>query len=409
MSGSKRDQRAGVNVLKRATGTSDAPTLKDFAAAGYGTLDLPDSVSSETIPLSQIRPDPTQPRRTVPSSVRLAAKWNSESDAASLHRLFQEWFDAASAECGEALVFSFDDLGSSQPTRQDELEHDLMPQNAGYITEALVEIVALAMDIYVNGLIYPISIAGIGDNYQIEDGEGRWFAYQYMLLALKDKKWERIPSIIQQQSSVWRQGSGNNVRRGLDTIAKARQYAKLMMAAYQERDGITFSPLDTFEHEREYYAQVLDSRYESAPYGMRPRILRTMGLKGPAELTRCRQLLGLPNAVWTLGDDMRVSQALLLECVGLPEEVALEKIRSFHDGTIQTPKSNKSGAGGKQPESDHPPYIFAPADRKRFAQLAKITETHIRELSREARSQMLEELKLARERIDLLESMIAAD
>lgn len=277
------------------------------------------------ISIFDIIPDPIQPRRAVPSNVR--KQWND--NPFMIGDLFSAWLKAVVEERkGE---FPLDDYLLVKEGNHDRSEE------AGPIETSFMAIIDLALSIRREGLINPVTVAMKGpQRYQLETGERRWLAY-HLLHAYFDgsssdipneqNKWGKIPAIEVTQIDVWRQATENTVRANLNAIGKARQFAILMMALHAEQ-GKTFQPFDPkARSDRAYYAQV--TKFENIPYGKRDTLLSAMGVKSPAEFTRCRQLLSLPDEVWIAGDDYNLSQDRLLELADMPAERAIAFVREL--------------------------------------------------------------------------------
>lgn len=306
-------------------------------AAGYGRDEFDamlaqieeEKIVAQAVNIFKIFPDVSQPRRAVPSFLRTL----------DMPRLFESWLDAVHQERGEDYAFPLAELlmdGTDYVVNND----DFHAAPSGPVESAFLQIVTLAASIRRDGLANPITVVETGDRYRLETGERRWLAYHLLFWFLQDEKWSKIPARSVPQLNVWRQAAENAARANLNAIGKARQYAVLMMALYTEQ-GKQFQSLTTFPHERHYYAQAL--AFSAAPYGKRDLLLSAMGLQSPAELTRCRQLLGLPDRVWTMADDCDIQQSVLLQCVQLPEAKAIAKLErivsSWNDSKY--PKSKK--------------------------------------------------------------------
>lgn len=277
------------------------------------------------VEIDGIRPTPFQPRRVIPSDYRDSIV----PDA------IPAWYDDLKAECGD-LIDSL--MGGEEP----ELRRE------DYSPEALVllDLVSLAASIYFEGLVNPITVYKDDDWYVIETGERRWVAYHWLVnwftdherpLEDDERDFRYIPVREVEQVDIWRQASENTARQNLNAIAKARQFAILIMSMYEKQP---FQPFEAFGHERRYYAQA--AYLDSVPYGRRDQLLAAMGFQSPAELTRCRQLLTLPDSVWEIADDRSVPQTVLMTCLKKSEADAI-KIVSTWNGFSQ-----KSETHGKK-------------------------------------------------------------
>ena len=186
---------------------------------------------------------------------------------------------------------------------------------------AFAELLALAANIRHDGLQHPITVARAGTSrpqearaeqsgFLLESGERRWLAFHLLHLYDGDgERWARIPANIQPERDVWRQASENSARDDLNAIARARQYALLLMDLWRE-SGHEFRPLADFAHEQAFYAQARDLRL---PYGSSARLLNAMGRQHRNAFLRCRQLLALPQPLWERGDEENWSEDQLLQ------------------------------------------------------------------------------------------------
>ncbi len=239
--------------------------------------------------IEEIHPDRQQPRRSLPRHLRA----DFGNRARPLGELLKRWGRAAAPNL---------DMRAALKLSGDEL--------ALVAAEALfAELLQLAASIRRDGLQHPITVSRGEGGYQLESGERRWLAF-HLLRQYDDEseRWVRIPANIQPERDVWRQASENSARDDLNAIARARQYALLLMDLWRER-GREFRPLSDFAHEQDFYAQV---REERPPYGSGARLLNAMGRQHRNAFTRCRQLLGLSQSLWERGDDENWSEDRLL-------------------------------------------------------------------------------------------------
>jgi hypothetical protein len=157
----------------------------------------------------------------------------------------------------------------------------------------------------------------------LETGERRWFAFQ-MLYNLFGDEFREIPARVMNERSVWRQASENNQRDDLNAIAKARQYALLVMDVLQS-EGSKIEPMENFSSERAFYAQVKEAR---VPRGSGDKIQNAMGFSSRMSVMRHRDLLGLPDELWMLADDHNCPESVLRQLLEMP---ANEWIASFEE------------------------------------------------------------------------------
>ena len=244
------------------------------------------------VPIFEIYPDPGQPRRAVPSEIR--AHWNGQPEGVpGMMDAWMSWrlkgvSQDEYREASRRLVLGQSGLDYDEPMRPHPVE-------AGYL-----KIVEVAAGIYRDGLINPITVAQAGQQYRLETGERRWLAYHLLYLLFEEDRWARIPARLVERPNVWRQALENNARDNLNAIARARQLAILIMDLLGSEQ---FEPLDAFENEREYYAQVADGEVYRIPRGQTERLLQAMGLKDNSQVRQYRRLLRLPDDVWRVADD----------------------------------------------------------------------------------------------------------
>lgn len=319
----------GNNEVESPFG-ADAST-SDFADAGYGSSIGHDDPfaklgrNREKIHLTQIDaiiPNATQPRRAIPSSVR--QYWSGSSDADSMANFFQRWLEEINLERREADIkesFPLDAYLAGEETsrtaniqNEDELEQ-ISNSRTGAKESALMPVVDLATSIKRDGLINPISIAQNGRLWEIETGERRWLAYQLLNWRITGNDWQKIPARQVDGISIWRQSTENNTRADLNAIAKARQFALLLMNVRTEKEGDEFQVHTAFGHEQDYYAQVADGRAFPVPYGMGGKLINAMGISDVGQLRHLRRLLRLPQIVWTVADDLNWSESSIQKTI----------------------------------------------------------------------------------------------
>ena len=254
--------------------------------------------------IHDVQPDPQQPRRSLPRALR--QQWDSQ--VATLPDLLMHWRETVAADLNLHAALALSD-----------------EERAETIAEpAFRELLALAASIRRDGLQHPITVARAAatpaqraaraeaPGFLLESGERRWLAFHF--LSLYDpagERWARIPANIQPERDVWRQASENSARDDLNAIARARQYALLLMDLWREREkDAPFQPIHAFPHEQEFYAQALALRI---PYGAGARLLNAMGRQHRNAFLRCRQLLALPRALWERGDEENWREDQLLQ------------------------------------------------------------------------------------------------
>lgn len=235
------------------------------------------------IPVTQIVPDPRQPRRAVPSVVRQIVP-----DTRYGVTLLEAWSD----QLGSRLSTLTKDILEGRWEAPDDYE----PRP---IEVSWLSLLDLAASIRRDGLTNPITVVQDGERYRLETGERRWLAY-CLLDAFFEGEYATIPARVVDDFDVWRQASENNARSDLNAIGRARQFAILLMDLLGAEQ---FAPFEAFALEQDFYAQVSGGEVWRIPRGEAPRLVAAMGLKNTQQLRQYRGLLRLPPDVWVVADD----------------------------------------------------------------------------------------------------------
>lgn len=316
-----------------------AMTLEEFSAHGFGdlasALDATESQYMRAAPVSifEILPSPTQPRRAMPGPVR--AHWNG--DSGSVAALFGVWEDAVRAERDDPAFEITAFFLADEDTPETEME-------PGPVEAALRGIIDIALSVRANGLTNPITVARVGSNYRIETGERRWLAYHLLHALDGEGGWGTIPARTVDEVDVWRQAAENGARDDLNAIGKARQIAVLLMDQHRQHNDMHFQPYEHFQHDRDYYAQILGTKAERALRGTQDDILAVVGLKHGRQVSQYRALLKLPAEAWNLADDHNLTEYALrgvLTDVGEDDPAGLEQ--SVHALVFGTPPPSRNG------------------------------------------------------------------
>lgn len=323
--------RPDRNQLKQTFGTTEPPlTVQEVDAMMYGDILAVDALRMEATPtdIFSIRADLIQPRRAIASEFRRL--WDGSAD--SVATLFSQWYQAAKRERqlaaapnremteSEKKKYAQFDLFAYLESSDDSTDSEMVP---GPLEAGFLQIVNLASSIRRDGLINPITIAPSGgEQYRVETGERRWLAY-HLLHALytgrdgrpdEREQWRRIPARIVQEASVWRMANENNQRANLNAISKARQLALLLFDIHQAR-GRAFRSyaemVDAAACDRAFYAQIADGEQFRIPRGEVDKVLNAMGFGSSSQLREYRDLLRLPDEVWTWADDLNWTQGRL--------------------------------------------------------------------------------------------------
>lgn len=294
-------------------------TLSTLASEGYRSqVEVFPELSRQrikvlSIPIEQISPSVTQPRRVIPTQIR--QYWDGKSSSESIGYMYKKWLYEIMIEKG-GIYLDLDAYLQGQVTDRAPLNieeasnEQAEGMRLGPLTSSFMQIVDLASSIKRDGLTNPITLASNGIGYVVETGERRWWAYHLLYWHFQSDEWQKIPARIVDKVSLWRQASENNARSSLNAIAKARQLALLLMALYEE-EGVTFQPLHRLDHEQNFYAQVADGDQWRIPRGKGEAILNAMGLENPVQLRQYRRLLRLPRLVWMLADDLNWTENLI--------------------------------------------------------------------------------------------------
>lgn len=289
-------------VFPNGAEPSPAPeTISD----GLGTSLVPgiplDSSRIKNIDIFSILPDPTQPRRAIPSIVR--AEW--DGNPSMMQRVFRDWVALSENERGGHPLFVERRLSGEDIEDADGVI-------SGPITEALLAVVGLAVSIINEGLTNPITVYKTVHGHTIVTGERRWLAFHLLYFySTGDTKWSSIPARVMGKLDRFAQATENAQRANLNAIGRVRQFALLLMALYEEQ-GAQFEPLGVFGHERQFYAQVADAKEWRVPHGQGARLLNACGVTDRSMLSDYRRMLMVADDVWTVADDENWSEEKLL-------------------------------------------------------------------------------------------------
>lgn len=358
---SRKKQLSDIDPFGAAEKTSpNAATLPEIDQALFGKIAEVDAGRQviKALPIHEIYPDPTQPRRAMPSLVR--RYWQGID---SMPDLFSRWLELVSQERGSPFELSAYFEADADVER---------PAQPGPFEETLLKVVDLALSIKRDGLTNPITVQRVGRQYRIETGERRWLAYHLLSIYFRDEQWHKIPARQVNEFSVWRQASENNARDDLNAIGKARQFALLLMDLYQQAEHEQarledrepkqlFKPMKS---DRAYYAQIADAKRYRVPTGRSDLLVNAMGLRHRSQLTHYRAFLSLPDPVWQMGDDYNLTDETLYELSRMEPEAAIEaaqKIVVGHNNLAQKP------APPENPLSQYPP-----GTKRHFASLAQV-------------------------------------
>lgn len=385
----RKNLLAGVDPFGSGKGEAEQPkerptlSMTDADAALFGDLSKLEvgRQSVRPIPIIEIYPDVKQARRAVPSLVR--DRWNGEPRTVT--EMFNHWLDLIDIEREHAQAAKFnlsDYLWAEALEKRARSEEDVEAEGyrPGPIEAAFLKVVELAVSIRRDGLTNPVTVEQVGARrFHLETGERRWLAYHMLFNFFntgtgkpdEHTKWEKIPAIVVSQLSVWRQASENTARADLNAIGRARQFSILLMDLLQ-REGENFKTYEDLVRpgvsDRAYYAQVLEHR---VPSGKGEMLSNAIGAGHRSAFTRCRMLLGLPDPVWEVGDNMDVSEDELLRWARLPAAQALEQARLFSEKIVAS--RNNLPTNPPQPtdpkKAEKPPALLSDPALKRGKRL----------------------------------------
>jgi len=275
-----------------ASESNGTRSVHDADANLFGAADA-GRMSVRPVIIFDIYPDPTQPRRAMPSVVR--QQWDGQPN--SLAELFTAWIRLVEEERGSTFdleAYLTDGAGAVEEVALAEDEPKIGPFEAG-----LLPIVQLAGSILRDGLVNPITVVQKGTRYLLETGERRWLAFHLLYAYTQDPQWSKISAHFVPDFDRFRQVAENTIRQDLNAIARARQYALLLMAMNTDYEPIPYVT------DQAFYAQVLDL---NVPYGERDKLLSVLGVTSGSALDRYKQLLRLDTDLWIRGDDENLSE-----------------------------------------------------------------------------------------------------
>ena len=262
----------------------------------------PSSVRLKALPIERIRPDAAQARRVMPADLR--TDWLRSPER--IPELLEQWLGRANveAEQRERPAIDVPDMLKRDPENMEAISEDTQLPDAGPIETSFRAMLHLATSIHHHGLTNAITVVSQdGGTYLLETGERRLLAFNLLhsLPDFVDGDWSKIPARVVEHKDIWRQAAENGARQDLNAISMARQLGLLLMDIYADKYAFAkFSDMPGVE----WYAQVYDSKKFPVPYGRGSELAAAMGLKSSAQIRQYRQLLGLPQQVWELADEL---------------------------------------------------------------------------------------------------------
>lgn len=254
----------------------------------------------EVIAIDTIYPDPSQPRRAIPSVVRRI--W--DGTPAGVISALKHWQNIVEKEGDHAYrLREYIDQAAEGGDRDEGSIRKIGPLESSWLL-----LLNLAASIRRDGLTNPITVYKENGIFRLETGERRWLAHYLLSTIYPEDDYNRIKARRVDEPDVWRQATENNARSELNAISKARQFALLLMDLYGSDE---FRPVTSFDHEKDFYAQVADGQKYRVPRGRGEQISSAMGLVGNEQIRRYRALLRLPHEAWESADDQNLSEYTL--------------------------------------------------------------------------------------------------
>ncbi len=248
-------------------------------------------IRAKPIDIFKIQPNPMQPRRVVPSQFR----------GGPLMSQIEAWLADVESATGRAFPL--------EALIKGEVELRALEDGGDFRAAAaelpLLRLADLAASIRQDGLTNPITVAGSGENFLIETGERRWAAYHLLHAYIGSDAYSAIPARRVAELNFWRQASENSARDNLNAIARARQIALLLMDMH---GWDNFAPIDSFDHEQDFYAQAADSSKWRVPYGRAEQLCAACGFENASRIRQYRALLRLSREQWIRADDRDIAE-----------------------------------------------------------------------------------------------------
>ena len=261
---------------------------------GFSKVDIKtkEILRAKPIDIFSIKPNPMQPRRVVPSQYR----------AGPVVEQIQRWLADVERVTGRALPLMAVIKGEVELRKTDGEAGDF---SAAPEELPLLRLADLAASIRQDGLTNPITVVNSGDEFLIETGERRWVAYHLLNAIVEGGAYAAIPARRMAELNLWRQASENTARDALNAVARARQIALLLMDLH---GWDKFAPIESFEHEQAFYAQVANADRWRIPYGKSEQLCLACGFENASRIRQYRALLKLSHEQWTYADDRDISE-----------------------------------------------------------------------------------------------------
>jgi hypothetical protein len=247
-----------------------------------------------TIPLEQISPDLRQPRRSLPHELREA--WFN--DPAAGGEIVADWHKRAIKEAEALGRATFDPVAFL--TDEIELQESPLP---GPIEERFIKLLSDARTAIPKGRIdNPVVVMRDGEFWLLESGERRTLMHWALTQWVDAETFSEIPARKTDALSALAQAAENSARQDLNAIEQARQLALVLLYFYPEMETRQYHES---ESDLDYYRQAVDLR---TPRGESGTVMAATGLSSNRQISRYRALLGLPERVWDLADELNWSE-----------------------------------------------------------------------------------------------------
>lgn len=263
-----------------------------------------DVVSEITLPIMDIIPDATQPRRILPQEIR--RDWNGTAQG------YGAMIDAWESRAHKGIKWSYPvDILIGKASLPDLKTDDPLVLD-------FAELLGFAANIRDIGLNHPIGVVKRGNYYRIVFGERRWTGFQILNHYLGESEdWSNIPVKIA-TAGDWElakaQAAENNQSKRLNAIGRAREFAKLLMIARTD-GGEHYDSWDQLVVpggcDRAWYAQVANGELHRIPRNLGPQFEQSLNIS-ETTMRKYRGLLRLfddhelsnkvNDAIWMLGD-----------------------------------------------------------------------------------------------------------
>lgn len=265
---------------------------------------MADDTADSTLPIMEIIPDHTQPRRIMSQEIR--RDWDGTPQG--YRKLIDTWESRVQKIAKGA--FPIDILIGKASALERKTDDPLVLD--------FIELLGFAANIRDIGLNHPIGAVKRGDYHRLVFGERRWTAYQILNHYLGDTEdWGTIPAKIL-VASDWEiakaQSAENNQNKRLNAIGRAREFAKLLMIARTD-GGERYDSWNQLVNpggcDRAWYAQVSNGELHRIPRNLGPQFVQALNIS-EVTMRKYRGLLRLfdnhnlsskvNDAIWLLGD-----------------------------------------------------------------------------------------------------------